>query len=204
MSKQYNYRQMYAIKQKNKQRVLSVCPGMKEESGIYFLTRTDEEGINYFYIGQSVNCLDRMCSHLTGYQHIDLSLKKRGFYTTDNPFGWKLNVIYYPKSRLDEMEKHWILEYTKKGYQCRYNKTAGGQGQGKTQINEYRPHKGYREGIKQGKKDLARELSHIAQTHLKIDLKADKKHNKISEQALEKFWYLLDADNYDETGTKTD
>lgn len=197
MSKQYNYKQVYAIKQKNKERVLKVCPSMKEQSGIYFLTRTDENNINYFYIGQSVNCLDRMCSHLTGYQHIDLSLKKRGFYTTDNPFGWKLNVIYYPQSKLDKMEKHWILEYTKKGYQCRYNKTAGGQGEGKEQINEYRPHKGYRDGIKQGKKDLAKELCHIAKTHLEIDLKADKKHNRISEQALEKFWYLLDAENYE-------
>ena len=100
---------------------------MKNQSGIYFYTRTDENGISYFYIGQSVDCLERSISHLTGYQHIDLSIKKRGFYSENNPYGWKLNVMYYPKDKLDEMEQHWILEYAKRGYQCRYNKTAGGK-----------------------------------------------------------------------------
>lgn len=130
-----NYKQLYAIKSKNKKRILEVCPDMKNQSGIYFYTRTDEDGINYFYIGQSVDCLDRNISHLTGYQHIDLSIKKRGFYSSENPYGWKLNVIYYPKSELDKWEQYWILEYTKKGYQCRYNKTSGGQGEGKEKIN---------------------------------------------------------------------
>ena len=118
-----NYKQLYAIKSKNKKRILEVCPDMKNQSGIYFYTRTDSDGINYFYIGQSVDCLDRNISHLSGYQHIDLSIKKRGFYSSENPYGWKLNVIYYPKSELDKWEQYWILEYTKRGYQCRYNKT---------------------------------------------------------------------------------
>ena len=130
-----NMRQIYAIKSKNRKRILEVCPDMKNESGIYFYTRTDSDGINYFYIGQSVDCLDRNISHLTGYQHIDLSIKKRGFYSSENPYGWKLNVIYYPKSELDKWEQYWILEYTKRGYQCRYNKTGGGQGEGKEKIN---------------------------------------------------------------------
>ena len=105
-----NYRKIYAIKKMNEKRILDVCPDMKNQSGIYFYTRTDEDGINYFYIGQSVDCLDRNISHLTGYQHIDLSIKKRGFYSSENPYGWKLNVIYYPKSELDKWEQYWILE----------------------------------------------------------------------------------------------
>lgn len=186
-----NYKQLYAIKSKNKERILKVCPGMEHKSGIYFYTRTDENGISYFYIGQSVDCLERSISHLIGYQHIDLSIKKRGFYSENNPYGWKLNVMYYPKDKLDEMEQYWILEYTKRGYQCRYNKTAGGQGEGKEKINEFKPSKGYRDGIQQGKKVLARELSSIAEKHLTIRLKPEKEHNKVSQKQYEKFMDLL-------------
>ena len=186
-----NYKQLYAIKSKNKERILKVCPGMEHKSGIYFYTRTDENGISYFYIGQSVDCLERSISHLTGYQHIDLSIKKRGFYSEKNPYGWKLNVMYYPKDKLDEMEQYWILEYTKRGYQCRYNKTAGGQGEGKEKINEFKPSKGYRDGIQQGKKVLAKQLSSIAEKHLIIRLKPEKEHNKVSQKQYEKFMDLL-------------
>lgn len=188
-----NMRQIYAIKNKNIKRILDVCPDMKRKSGIYFYTRTDENEISYFYIGQSVDCLERSISHLTGYQHIDLSIKKRGFYSENNPYGWKLNVMYYPKDKLDEMEQYWILEYTKRGYQCRYNKTAGGQGEGKEKINEFKPSKGYRDGIQQGKKVLARELSSIAEKHLIIRLKPEKEHNKVSQKQYEKFMDLLKA-----------
>lgn len=186
-----NYRQIYAIEKKNRERLLAVNPKLDDGSGIYFLTRTDENGISYFYIGQALHLSQRMCSHLTGYQHIDLSIKKRGFYSTDNPYGWKLNVMHYPKSELDKWEQYWILEYTKKGYQCRYNKTAGGQGEGKEKINEFRPSKGYRDGIQQGRKNMARELSHISEKHLKIEIREDKKHNKVSQKQYEKFMDLL-------------
>lgn len=195
-----NMRQIYAIKSKNEKRILDVCPGMEHKSGIYFYTRTDENGISYFYIGQSVDCLERSISHLTGYQHIDLSIKKRGFYSENNPYGWKLNVMYYPKDKLDEMEQHWILEYTKRGYQCRYNKTAGGQGEGKEKINEFKAPRGYRDGIQQGKKVLARELSSIAEKHLIIRLKPEKEHNKVSQKQYEKFKELL-KEGKDETNS---
>src|SRR5699024_297905 len=99
-----------------------------------FLTRTDEDGISYFYIGQAVGILSRLCSHLSGYQHIDLSIKKRGFYSEENPYGWKINFLCYPEKDLDKWEQYWILLYTKMGYQCRYNKTSGGQGEGKEKI----------------------------------------------------------------------
>lgn len=129
---------------------------------------------------------------MTGYSHIDLSLKKRGFYSEDNPYGWKLNFMNYPKEELDDWEKKWILEYTKRGYQCRYNKTSGGQGEGKEKINEFKAAKGYRDGLKQGQKNLARELSHIIEKHLTVQLKPDKQNNKVSQRAFEKFKGLLE------------
>lgn len=185
-----NYKQIYAVKQKNTQRVLKANSNVKDESGIYFLTRCDENGINYFYIGQSVTVLSRMVSHLTGYQHIDISLRKRDFYSESNPYGWKLNVIYYPKSKLDEMEQYWILEYTKRGYQCRYNKTSGSQGEGKEKINEYRPAKGYRDGLKQGRKTMARDIKTLFDKHLNVSTK-DVPPSRYQTAALEKFQNLL-------------
>ena len=192
-----NYKKLYAIKENNRKRILKVCPDMKNQSGIYFYTREDENGISYFYIGQSVDCLERNISHLSGYQHIDLSIKKRGFYSEDNPYGWKLNFIHYPERELDRWEQYWILVYTKKGYQCRYNKTSGGQGDGKEKINEFKPSKGYRDGIQQGRKNMARELSSIAEKHLKIEIREDKKHNKVSQKQYEKFMDLLKAGEVD-------
>ena len=196
MSKYRNIAQAKAIEKSNKQRLLKVNPKLDDESGIYFLTRTDEDNISYFYIGQAVHILTRLAQHLVGYQHIDLSIKKRGLYSDDNPYGWKVNFIRYPKSELDKWEQYWILEYTKRGYQCRYNKTGGGQGEGKEKINEFRPAKGYRDGIKQGKINLARELSSIAEKHLKIEIREDKKNNKVSQKQFEKFKELMNEDNY--------
>lgn len=197
MSQHKNIAQIKAIEKKNRERLLKVNPNLNDRSGIYFLTRTDENDISYFYIGQAVNIIQRMCGHLTGYQHIDLSIKKRGFSSEENPYGWKLNFINYPKSDLDKMEQYWILEYTKRGYQCRYNKTAGGQGEGKEKINEFKPSKGYRDGIQQGKKVLARELSSIAEKHLIIRLKPEKEHNKVSQKQYEKFMSLMNGGEYD-------
>ena len=47
-----NYKQVKAIEASNKKRLLSVNPNLNENSGIYFLTRVDENGIKYAYIGQ--------------------------------------------------------------------------------------------------------------------------------------------------------
>ena len=192
-----NFVKAKAIEAENKKRLLKINPRLDNKSGIYFLTRIDENGIQYFYIGQAVHIIQRMCSHLTGYQHIDLSIKKRGFFSADNPYGWMINFIHYPTDKLDEMEQFWILEYTKKGYQCRYNKTSGSQGEGKEKINEFKPAKGYRDGVQQGKKSLARELSHIIDTHLQVSLKPEKQSNKISIRAFEKFQNLIDEKTYE-------
>ena len=196
MSNYQNIAKAKAIENQNKKKLLAVNPKLDDESGIYFLTRTDEDNISYFYIGQAVHILTRLAQHLVGYQHIDLSIKKRGLYSSDNPYGWKVNFMHYPKSELDKWEQYWILEYTKRGYQCRYNKTGGGQGEGKEKINEFRPAKGYRDGIKQGKITLARELSSIAEKHLKSEIKPEKQNNKVSQRQFEKFKELMNEDSY--------
>lgn len=188
-----NIRQAKAIEHKNKQRLLAVNPKLDDKSGIYFLTREDENGFKYAYVGQAVKILQRLASHLVGYQHIDLSLKKHGLYSYDNPHGWNVNFIHCSTDKLDTMEQYYIKLYADYGYQLR-NKTAGGQGEGKSQINDYKPGKGYRDGLEQGRKNLARELSHIIDKHLVVSLKPEKQNNKVSIKALEKFNDLLKTD----------
>lgn len=185
-----NIRKAKAIEQQNKQKFLAINPKLDDESGIYFLTREDEQGFRYAYIGQAVHILTRLAQHLVGYQHIDLSLKKHGLYSEENPYGWKVNFRHYTTNLLDKMEQLWIKQYADKGYQLR-NKTSGSQGEGKAQIADYRPQKGYRDGLKQGRINLARELSSIAEKHLKIEIRDDKKNNKISQRQFEKFKELL-------------
>lgn len=185
-----NPRQRYAIESKNRKRLLEVNPSLTDESGIYFLTRVDENGFKYAYIGQAVHILQRLAGHLVGYQHIDLSLKKHNLYSIENPYGWKIGFMHFPVNQLDEKEQYYIKMYADNGYQLR-NKTSGSQGEGKAQIDEYRPQKGYRDGIKQGRKNLARELSSIADKHLTISVRADKQGNKVSEKQFEKFKELL-------------
>ncbi|CDB01477.1 putative uncharacterized protein [Lachnospiraceae bacterium CAG:215] len=190
-----NIQKVKAIESQNKRKILSVNQNVDESSGIYFLTRADENGIQYAYIGQAKHLLTRLAQHLSGYQHIDLSLKKHGMFSEGNVYGWKINFLHYPEDELDEHEQFWIKRYAKNGYQLR-NKTAGGQGEGKKQISEYRPAKGYYDGITQGKKTLARELSHIMEKHLTVELKPEKRGNKVSEKQLEKFNRLLDEKSY--------
>lgn len=179
-----------AIEKKNRERILEVNPHVDDGSGIYFLTRTDEDGFRYAYIGQAVNLLSRLAGHLKGYQHIDLSIKSHGLYSADNICGWKIGFMHYPAEELDKWEQYWIKKYADGGYQLR-NKTSGRQGEGKKQIADYKPPKGYRDGIQQGRINLARELSNIADKHLVISLKPEKQNNSVSQKQFAKFMELL-------------
>lgn len=185
-----NFRRTKAIEAKNKKRILEVNPHVDEESGIYFLTRT-EDGIQYAYIGQAKHLLTRLAQHLSGYQHIDLSIKNHGLHTADNITGWKVGFLHYPEDKLDEMEQKYIRQYAQAGYQLR-NKTAGGQGEGKKQIDEYRPGKGYRDGLRQGYINASREIAHLFDLHLIVIAKKNPPtvHQK---NALEKFNAFLQA-----------
>lgn len=185
-----NYKQIKAIEAKNKQKWISISPLLSENSGIYILTREDEDGFKYAYVGQAKHILTRLAQHLSGYQHIDLSLKKHGLYSENNPYGWNVKTASCTEDNLDEMEQYWIKCYAMMGYQLR-NKTSGSQGEGKKKIDDFRPVKGYRDGIRQGRINLARELLHIADKHLVIKVKPEKQGNKVSERQLEKFNMLL-------------
>ena len=178
------------IDKSNEKKLLKVNPYLDNESGIYFLTRTDvETGIKFSYVGQALHLKNRMLQHMVGYQHIDLSLRKHGLYSEDNPGGWKINFTHFPKEKLNEMERYYITLYAQNGYQSR-NKDTGG-GTGKQEIGERKPSKGYYDGIAQGKKTLAKELSNIIDKHLVVGLKPGKENNRISIKAFEKFKELL-------------
>ena len=190
-----------AIEQENKKRLLKLNPNLNDRSGIYFLLREDENGFKYAYIGQAVHTLSRLASHLVGYeQHIDLSLKRHKLYDKEkNPCGWRVEFLNFPESQLDEKEKYYIKLYADKGYQLR-NVSLGGQGENRASgsIGERKAPKGYMQGIQQGKKVLARELSSIAEKHLKIEIRADKANNKVSQKQYEKFKELLQEGNSNE------
>lgn len=190
-----------AIEQENKKRLLKLNPKLNDKSGIYFLLREDENGFKYAYIGQSVGIITRLASHMSGYeQHIDKSLKAHKLYDKEkNPYGWRVEFLNFPESQLDEKEKYYIKLYADKGYQLR-NVSLGGQGENRASgsIGERKAPKGYMQGIQQGKKALARELSSIAEKHLKIELREDKANNKVSQKQYEKFMDLLKVGESDE------
>ena len=183
-----NMKQVKAIEKKNKERLLTVNPKLNEESGIYFLTRTDEDGFMFAYIGQAKKILTRLADHLKGYQHIDLSLKKHGLYSEKNVFGWKVNFLNFPIEQLDEKEQEYIKKYALKGYQLR-NKTSGSQGEGKRQIDNYRPVKGYREGLLQGRINASKEIAGYFDKYLDVVIK---KPCRYADNALEKFLRFLE------------
>ena len=189
-------RQAKAIESENRKRLLKINPKLNDKSGIYFLLREDENGFKFAYVGQAKSVLQRLTSHLVGYeQHIDLSLRKHKLYSEDNPYGWRVEFLNFPESQLDEKEKYYIKLYADNGYQLR-NVSIGGQGGNRDSgsVGEKKAPRGYLQGIQQGRKNLARELSNIAEKHLKIELRADKANNKVSQKQYEKFMDLLKGD----------
>lgn len=168
MSKQFNYRQHYAKLNRAKENILKCNPTVRELSGIYALTRTDENGFKHAYVGQAVNVLERLASHLIGYeQHIDRSLKTHKLYNDPHtPYGWNVECFYFDTS-LDQREREYIKLYHENGYQL-HNKTLGGQDSGKVDIAERKPTKTYRDGLKQGYKNAVREISKLFEQNLQF------------------------------------
>lgn len=186
------------MEQEIKQRLLLINPKLNEQSGIYFLTREDEQGIKYAYIGQAKHILSRLAQHMTGYQHIDLSLKKHGLISNSNMCGWNVNFLNFPEELLDEKEQYYIKKYAIGGYQLR-NKTAGGQGSGKKQIDDYRPGKTYRQGVEQGMKNASRDVAKLFEKHLNVFAKnSPPTVNQI--KAMDKFKKFLELSKDDSGG----
>ena len=167
-----NYRQIYAMKAQREKRIEKVCAGITNNSGIYIFHRIDENGIKHAYCGQAVHLKERCASHLAEYDHIALSLKKRGFYVEGNEYGWKLAFKECSKDKLDENEIATIKNLANDGFQM-LNVSAGGQGKGKNQLNDYKQPKTYMQGIEQGKKNASKEIAHLFEKHLAVSTKSD-------------------------------
>ena len=184
------YAQVQAIQYKNRERLLSLFPTLNDHSGIYFLRR-EEDGIKYAYVGQAKHILSRLVQHLSGYQHIDLSLKKHGFYSAENPTGYLIDFVEAPVARLDELERGYICLLAQNGFQLR-NKTLGGQNTGKTGIAENKPARGYRDGLAQGYKNARRDVAKLFEKNLVYGINGAP--NKHKENALKKFEDFLKND----------
>ena len=173
--------------EQNKQKWLAVNPFLTDNSGIYILTREDEKGFKYVYVGQAKHVLTRLAQHLAGYeQHIDKSLRNHGLHSATNPTGWFVTEQPVAEDKLDEYEQKYIKQYADLGYQLR-NKTSGSQGKGKTGIAENKPAKGYYDGKKQGKLDVIKELNKVVK-YLQI---TPKDSGKLAERMAQKFWDIL-------------
>lgn len=180
------YLQIKAREKANKEQLLQCNPYLNDNSGIYILRRKDEEGILYAYVGQAKHILTRLAQHLDGYeQHIDLSLKKHGLFGMGNYGGWTITAHEYPVEDLDDMERKYIRQLARQGYQLR-NKTIGGQNKGKVGIAENKPAKGYYDGIKTGRKQVIKELRKIVKY-----LDVAPHSGKLAERMAERFNELL-------------
>ncbi len=178
-----NYRQIKAIEKANKERILKVCPDVPDTSGIYILER-EENGFKFAYVGQAKKLLTRLAGHLKGFQHIDLSLKKHGLWSENNPTGWAIIWFSVAEDKLDEREQEFIKIYANNGYQLR-NKTSGSQGEGKRDIAD-EPTKGYLEGLHNGYKKAQKEIAHLFKLHLVCGTKKVPP-TKLQEKAMQKF-----------------
>lgn len=185
-----NYKKIYAMKAEREKRIKAICPDIPYTSGIYVFHRIDEANIRRAYCGQAVKLCERCAAHLAEYDHIALSLKKHGFYSEDNPHGWKLSFKTCPRDELDEREVATIKSFADSGFQM-YNVSSGSQSAGKKITGDYKPPKTYMQGIQQGRCNLAKELSHIIDKHLVVSVKPEKQGNKVSERQFEKFKELL-------------
>ena len=185
-----NYKQIYAIKKANENRILKLNPKMPTTSGIYIFTRF-ENGFNFAYVGQATNLLERTASHLNGFnQHIDLSLKKHGLFSDENLNGWDVNYITCEYKQLEDMEDEYIKKYANMGFQM-LNKTSGRQGKGKKSIVDTE-RKGYNQGLANGYKKAQKEIAKLFEKNLKAEMQGSS--NKLKERAMSKFNLFLKID----------
>ena len=172
-----------------------MCPHARDMSGIYCFYRVGEDGLKYAYIGKSVTVLTRLASHLQGYkQHIDKSIRSYGLYGAENPHGYKIAVLVYCEtSLLDEWERYYIKQWADEGYQLR-NVESGGT-TGKTDINERKPSRGYRDGVKQGERNVIKKIAHLFDLYLDANIQVGKADHTRAQKALTDFYQLIQGDD---------
>lgn len=180
MKKKYDYKQVLAIRNNHKKRILKLLPEIENKSGIYVYHKIDENGFKGVYVGQAVKLIDRLIDHFMEYDHIALSLKKHKLIS-EKEYGWDIMYTYCNESSLDNLEKY-ILEiwHIDKGY-APYNQNTGGT-DGKKDIKP-RTVGGYRKGVDFGYEKARKEVS-LMFKYLKFSKIKD---GKINERMYEKF-----------------
>jgi hypothetical protein len=192
-----NYRKIMAMRKANEDKIRKLCPSVSEKSGIYAFWRIDENGFKFAYVGQAKNLLKRLAEHLSGYQHIDCSIKKHKFYDEEtNPYGYHVEIIEEcAEEDLDDREKYWIKWNADQGYQLR-NKTTGSQGEGKSALGEGKSTKGYREGLSRGYDNARRDVAKLFEKNLTYSING--KDGKLKQRAYEKFTEFINVNNTEE------
>lgn len=192
-----NYRKIMAMKAANKKKILEVCPEADEAPGIYWLWREDSAGIRYGYLGQATkNLLQRLSEHLSGYQHIDLSIKKHKFYSEDNVYGYHIEIVEHcSPEECDEREQYWIKYYANQGFQLR-NKTTGSQSEGKAGMDNQKPARGYHDGLDQGYKNAQKYVAGFFKKNLTYSING--KPGKRNQAAYDKFTEFINVNNTEE------
>ena len=189
-----NLRQIKAIEAENKKRILAVCPQCPNRPGIYAFYRTDPDThIRFAYIGQARSLISRIAQHLKEYDHLALSLKKRGIFNKEeNPHGWMLRYIECSLEDLDEKETEFIKQWADAGFQL-LNKTGGSQSEGKVVFDNKKPSRGYFDGVDQGEKNARRFIADLFTKHLTVSTK--RTPPTVNQQkALEKFKKFCDLE----------
>lgn len=196
--KQVNYAQVFARKEATQERIKRVCPKADTRKGIYAFYRVDEQGFKFAYVGQSGakdGLIGRLAEHLTGYQHIDNSIRSHGLYDEQkNPYGYKIVICAYcnTQEELNQKEQEFIKKFADNSYQLR-NKNIGSQGKGKTGLENARPSKTYRDGIVQGTKNTTEKVRVYFDKYLDATIKLPS--NKTKERKLQEFKQFLEGND---------
>lgn len=178
------FKKIKAVEAIYKKQLQRLFPTLTEESGIYVFSRKDEvTGIKHAYVGQAKHLISRLAQHLAGRQsHIDRSLYNRGL--AKNGGQWQLGFSYCAESELDARERSLIQKAAQAGFQL-YNKTSGGQGEGKAQLGDSEGIGGYRKGKAAGEAQLRRKVKEYFDKYLMVGVQEPT--NKIKERKLEEF-----------------
>lgn len=195
--KEINYAQVFARKLATQQRIKKVCPKADTKKGIYAFYRVDEQGFKFAYVGQAGakdGLIGRLAEHLTGYQHIDNSIKSHGLYDEQkNPYGYKILICAYchTQEELNQKEQEFIKMFADNGYQLR-NKTIGSQGKGKLGLENSKLAKGYYDGVAYGTKKTKAKVKVFFDKYLDYCVKVPP--TKIKERKFAEFKQFLEDD----------
>jgi hypothetical protein len=182
-----NYKQIFAIKKKNEEKIKKLCPKAIETAGCYIFHRYQGD-FRFAYIGLATkSLLSRLGDHLNGYEsHIDLSIRKWGLYDeVKNPQGYHIDILCYCKpEECNEKEQYYIKKYANLSYQL-LNKTSGSQDGDKFGITENKPTKNYHQGVAYGELKTKRKVKEYFDKYLDFTIKSPS--NKIKERKYNEF-----------------